>query len=108
MLSLRLAIPTRTFATILPRTPSRTPRKAFLDLDHFLQRQRVLALYRTIVRATNQIPDPNTRKEMRSFAREEFERNRGVQDLTHVRYLVSTGKDQFKTMQRYVDELVGR
>ncbi|MCJ1438742.1 hypothetical protein MMC27_008132 [Xylographa pallens] len=99
---------TRNIATISPRTASRIPRKAFLDLDHFLQRQRVLALYRTIVRATNKIPVSGTRKEMQTFAREEFERNKGVEDLTHVRYLVSMGKDQFKTMQRYVDELAGR
>ncbi|MCJ1379877.1 hypothetical protein MMC17_002980 [Xylographa soralifera] len=108
MLPTRPLTQTRAYATILPRTPSRIPRKAFHDLDHFLQRQRVLALYRTIVRATNQIPVSSTRKEMRSFAREEFERNKGVENLTHVRYLVSTGKDQFKTMQRYVDELAGR
>ncbi|MCJ1402780.1 hypothetical protein MMC11_006001 [Xylographa trunciseda] len=99
---------TRAYATILPRAPSRLPRKAFLDLDHFLQRQRVLALYRSIVRATNKIPVSSTRQEMKSFARDEFERNKAVEDLTHVRYLVSMGKDQFKTMQRYVDELVGR
>jgi len=99
---------TRTYASALPKTPSHLPRKAFLGLDHFLQRQRVLAFYRTIVRATNKIPVSSTREEMKSFAREEFERNKGVEDLRHVRYLVSTGKDQFKTMQRYVDELVGR
>lgn len=102
----RLAL--RTYTTILPRTPSRFPQRPLLDLDHFLQRQRVIALYRTIVRATKKISAPIMRQEMKSFAREEFERNKAVEDLTHIRYLVSTGKDQFKTMERYVDELAGR
>ena len=101
-------IPLRTYATvIISKRPSRFPQKRLLDLDHFLQRQRVLALYREIVRATHKIPASTTRDEMRTFAREEFERNKNVDDLTQIRYLVSTGKEQFKSMRRYVDELVG-
>jgi hypothetical protein len=47
----------------------------------FLQRSRVLSLYRTIVRATRRIQDPETRAETRKFARDEFERHRHVTDL---------------------------
>lgn len=99
-------IPLRTYATVISKRPSRFPQKRLLDLDHFLQRQRVLVLYREIVRATHKIPASNTRDEMRTFAREEFERNKNVDDLTQIRYLVSTGKEQFESMRRYVDELV--
>jgi hypothetical protein len=60
---------------------------------------------------------------MRDYARAEFERNRGVQDVVslsfqymhsfvsklisqaHVRYLLSAGKTEFDTMRRYIDEL---
>jgi hypothetical protein len=52
-----------------------------LSLDHFLQRSRVLALYRTILRGTKNIQDTQTRDETRKFARDEFERHRGVTDI---------------------------
>lgn len=76
-----------------------------LSLDHFLQRQRVISLWRDIVRATNEIPPSNTRDEMRQYARHGFERNRNVTDLTHIRYLISTGRTEFEGMQRYINEL---
>ena len=73
-----------------------------------MQRQRVLALWRDIVRATNKISVAGARKEMRAFARDEFERHRHVRDLTQIRYLISTGKEEFERMKRYVDELASR
>jgi hypothetical protein len=73
-----------------------------MSLDHFLQRQRVMSLWREVVRATNKINQEDTRLEMRNFAREEFERYRNIDDLEHIRYLVSTGKEQLKSMSRYV------
>lgn len=76
-----------------------------LSLEHFLQRARVLALYRTIIRATRRIPDPATRAETRVMARAEFERNRHVTDLDHIRFLLSTGKTEWENMERYIDGL---
>lgn len=85
-------------------SPSRF-RTSPLGLEHFLQRQRVLSLWREIVRVINKIPPSSTRNEMRHYARQSFERNRNVTDLTQIRYLVSTGKTEFEGMQRYIDEL---
>jgi Complex 1 protein (LYR family) len=98
---------------VLPLTMRVTPntmstsrfQKAPLSLDHFLQRQRVLSLWREIVRATNKIPRSNTRNEMRQYARQGFERNRNVTDLIQIRYLISTGKTELEGMQRYINEL---
>ncbi|KAL6863015.1 hypothetical protein ACO1O0_003259 [Amphichorda felina] len=85
-----------------------------LSLDHlqanshfreqFLQRQRALSLYRTILRGTKNIRDPATKAESRHFAREEFERHRNVTDLqkSHIRYLLSTGKTEWENMERYI------
>jgi len=101
-------LPTHTYATITPTSRFTRTRKPVLDLNHFLQRQRVLALYRSIIRATYKIPASSMRNEMKSFAREEFERNKDVQDLGHIRYLVSTGKEEFERVRRYVDEGVGQ
>lgn len=76
-----------------------------LSLDHFLQRARTLALYRTMLRGTLRIPDPTTRNETRHHIRAEFERHRDVTDLDHIRYLLSVGKTEWDGMQRYIDEM---
>ncbi|KAH6900311.1 hypothetical protein B0T10DRAFT_470215 [Thelonectria olida] len=99
--SVRLLTLSRGYAT--RRGPSRL--NGILSLDQFIQRARVLALYRTILRGTKRIADPSTKKESRKFARDEFERHRSVTDPAHVRYLLSTGKTEWEGMERYVDGL---
>ncbi|RJE23392.1 hypothetical protein PHISCL_04288 [Aspergillus sclerotialis] len=81
-------------------------KKPAVGLEHFIQRKRVLGLWRDIVRALNKIPPSSTKDELRSYARYEFERHRDITDLQHIRYLVSTGKSEFDTMRRYIDEQV--
>ncbi|KAI5921063.1 hypothetical protein F4810DRAFT_680059 [Camillea tinctor] len=95
---LRSATAFRSYAT----NPAKSRLGATLSLDHFLQRSRALSLYRTILRGTRRINDSTTRAETRSFARTEFERHRGVTDLTHIRYLLSTGKTEWESMERYI------
>ncbi|KAE8355606.1 complex 1 protein-domain-containing protein [Aspergillus coremiiformis] len=90
-------------ASVSRNQPSKL-RKPAISLDHFLQRQRVLGLWRDIVRALHKIPNSPMREELRNYARHEFERHRKVTDLQHIRYLLSTGKSEFDTMRRYVDE----
>ncbi|KAL4941151.1 hypothetical protein BDV06DRAFT_195048 [Aspergillus oleicola] len=85
-------------------TRSSKLRKPAISLDHFIQRQRVIAFWREIVRALNKIPNSPTRSELRDYARTEFERHRNVTDLQHIRYLLSTGKSEFDMMKRYIDE----
>lgn len=89
----------RTYATTT-RYPSRLPNKPPLSLDHFLLRQKVLAQYRTIIRACYKIPS-TMREEMKRYAKEEFKRQRDVEDLRIIRYLLSTGKVEF-------DRLIGQ
>ncbi|RAL15932.1 LYR motif-containing protein 2 [Aspergillus homomorphus CBS 101889] len=84
-------------ASISRSQPSKL-RKPTVGLDHFIQRQRVIALWREIVRALNAIPNSPTRDELRNYARNEFERHRDVTDLT--------GKAEFETMRRYIDEQI--
>src|SRR5690606_27444980 len=70
------------------RPPHPTPRYKHMALltrsMKFIQRSRVLSLYRTIIRATAQISDTKTRAETRAFVRAEFERHRGVTDLVRL------------------------
>ncbi|OCL12702.1 hypothetical protein AOQ84DRAFT_284626 [Glonium stellatum] len=70
-----------------------------LGLDHFIQRKRALALWRDIVRTIAAIPDQVTRNEMRQFARGEFEKHRDVNDIGHIRYLISSGKTEFDAIR---------
>ncbi|KAK4228132.1 hypothetical protein QBC38DRAFT_475762 [Podospora fimiseda] len=94
----------RTHSTSSSSSPSKLKKPA-LSLEHFLQRARVLSLYRTILRSSKRISDPNTKKETLRFVRQEFERNKNVTDITHIRYLLSTGKTEWEGMERYIDGL---
>ncbi|KAL2857151.1 hypothetical protein BJY01DRAFT_159136 [Aspergillus pseudoustus] len=81
-------------------TRSSKLRKPAISLDHFIQRQRVIALWREIVRALNKIPNSPTRSELREYARQEFERHRNVTDLQHIRYLISVRSHPHDCCQR--------
>ena len=91
----------RSYATASTRSSRLPSSKPPLSLDHFLLRQRVISLYRTIVRASHKIPPP-TREEMKKYAREEFEQHKAVEDLRKIRYLLSTGKTEFERLRKQV------
>ncbi|PMD24497.1 hypothetical protein NA56DRAFT_643066 [Hyaloscypha hepaticicola] len=93
----------RGFASQAKKRPSRLD--STISLDHFLQRGRALSLWRTIVRGCRRISDSNTREETLRFARDEFKRNKEVKDIVQIRYLISTGKTQWESMERYIDGL---
>lgn len=79
-----------------------------LSLPAFLLRQQVLSLYRTILRTTLPLPkSAPTRNELRDFARAELERNRRVDDLAHVRYLLSAGRAEVERLKGLVGGAVG-
>ncbi|KAJ5788290.1 Complex 1 LYR protein [Penicillium paradoxum] len=98
--------PSPHFLAAVARSQPSKLKKPAIGLDHFIQRQRVLSLWREIVRALIKIPPSSTRTELHRYARDEFERQRGVSDLQHIRYLLSTGKAEFETMRRYIDEQI--
>ncbi|KAK3110722.1 hypothetical protein LTR53_014700 [Teratosphaeriaceae sp. CCFEE 6253] len=78
-----------------------------LTLEHFVQRSRVLALWRGVVRTIYQIPPTSpTRAELLTYARGEFERRRAVHDLAHIRFLISTGKTQLESLRGNIGQHV--
>ncbi|KAK4186285.1 hypothetical protein QBC35DRAFT_501621 [Podospora australis] len=87
-----------------PQRPS-SKLGATLSLEHFVQRSRVLSFYRAILRSTRRISDPTTKADTLRHVRQEFERNKNVTDLGHIRYLLSTGKTEWESMERYIDGL---
>ena len=96
----------RLFAAVKSFKASRLPtnKPPPPSLEAFIQRGRVLALYRDILRNLFRIPK-GKRDEPIAYAKKEFARNKHVTDITQIRYLVSTGKTEFDTMSRYIDEL---
>ncbi|PVH84090.1 hypothetical protein DL98DRAFT_454187 [Cadophora sp. DSE1049] len=93
----------RSYASQARKRPTRL--ESTISLDHFLQRSKALSLWRSIVRGCKKISDPSTKAETLRFAKEEFVRNKGVKDITQIRYLISTGKTQWEIMERYIDGL---
>jgi hypothetical protein len=77
-----------------------------LSLEHFLLRSRVLSLYRSIARSLYTLP-ADKRRESLAYARGEFERNKHERDAGKIRYLISTGKGEWESMERYVREMRG-
>ncbi|KAN0128359.1 LYR motif-containing protein 2 [Lactarius tabidus] len=72
-----------------------------LTLRHFIQRQRVLNLYRRAIRASRAIPDPAARKETITWIRAEFERNRHITDLDLVEDKLSAGRRELGLVLSY-------
>ncbi|RCI12545.1 hypothetical protein L249_0292 [Ophiocordyceps polyrhachis-furcata BCC 54312] len=69
--------------------PSRPNLQPAQSLKHFLQRARVLSLYRTMIRGTARITNAQTKAETRKLLRDEFERHRHLHDLCSHRFLMA-------------------
>ncbi|KAL0967320.1 hypothetical protein UPYG_G00250740 [Umbra pygmaea] len=67
---------------------SRLPAAA-LTLKQFLQRQKVLGLYRNMMRTIRQVPDEGDRKYLRDWARDEFKRNKSATNQDAVRMMIT-------------------
>ncbi|KIW98692.1 uncharacterized protein Z519_00353 [Cladophialophora bantiana CBS 173.52] len=76
-----------------------------LSLDHFIQRQRVLALYRDILRSLYRHMSEPQRGESIAYAKGEFTRNKDVREIDRIRYLISTGKAEWDGVRRGVEEM---
>ncbi|KAI7861870.1 hypothetical protein BDF14DRAFT_237015 [Spinellus fusiger] len=73
-------------------------KKETLTLDHFLTRGRVISLYRQILRCTKGL-DKSDAREIRAWARSDFERSRHEVELDKIKSLLSSGKHQMHTLQ---------
>ncbi|KAG6850830.1 hypothetical protein H0H93_008133 [Arthromyces matolae] len=63
-------------------------------LKHFILKQKVLNLYRYVIRASRVIPDPVTRRETVAWIRSEFERNKHLTDVLTAPVLTPINWDQ--------------
>ncbi|KAI8820847.1 LYR motif-containing protein 2 [Fimicolochytrium jonesii] len=74
-----------------------------LSLDQFLTRQKVLTLYRSILRLSKHLP-PSDAAFVREWARSDFDRYRNVDvgDVDRIRMLLSQGMVQLRTLETSV------
>ncbi|XP_071391089.1 LYR motif-containing protein 2 [Centroberyx affinis] len=78
---------------------SRLPPAAF-SLKQFLQRQRVLGIYRNMLRAIRQVPDEGDRKYLRDWARDEFKRNKNATDQDAIRMMITQANNHLEELQQ--------
>ncbi|KAM4529996.1 LYR motif-containing protein 2 [Fundulus diaphanus] len=78
---------------------SRVP-PAALSLKQFLQRQRVLTLYRNMLRTIRQVPDEADRKYLRDWARDEFKRNKDATNQDAIRMMITQASNHLEELQK--------
>ncbi|XP_070705674.1 LYR motif-containing protein 2 [Pempheris klunzingeri] len=78
---------------------SRIP-PAALSLKQFLQRQRILGIYRTMLRTIRQVPDEADRKYLRDWARDEFKRNKNATEQDAIRMMVTQANNHLEELQK--------
>ncbi|XP_071755394.2 LYR motif-containing protein 2 [Centroberyx gerrardi] len=78
---------------------SRLPPGAF-SLKQFLQRQRVLGIYRNMLRAIRQVPEEGDRKYLRDWARDEFKRNKNATDQDAIRMMITQANNHLEELQK--------
>ncbi|KAL6485709.1 hypothetical protein MHYP_G00051010 [Metynnis hypsauchen] len=71
-----------------------------LNLKQFLQRQRVLGLYRSMLRTIRQVPDEADRKYLRDWAREEFKRNKEATNQDAIRMMITQANNHLEELRR--------
>ncbi|XP_034435544.1 LYR motif-containing protein 2 [Hippoglossus hippoglossus] len=77
---------------------SRLPLAA-LSLKQFLQRQKVLGIYRNMLRTIKQVPDEADRKYLRDWARDEFKRNRNATEQDAIRMMITQATNHLEELQ---------
>ncbi|XP_041660934.1 LYR motif-containing protein 2 [Cheilinus undulatus] len=78
---------------------SRIPTAA-LTLKQFLQRQKILGIYRNMLRTIRQVPDEADRKYLRDWAREEFKRNKNATNPDAIRMMITQANNHLEELQK--------
>ncbi|XP_042247007.1 LYR motif-containing protein 2 [Thunnus albacares] len=73
---------------------------AALSLKQFLQRQKVLGIYRNMLRTIRKVPDETDRKYLRDWARDEFKRNKTATDQDAIRMMITQANNHLEELQK--------
>ncbi|XP_037837656.1 LYR motif-containing protein 2 [Kryptolebias marmoratus] len=82
-------------------TVSRLP-SATLSLKQYLQRQKVLAIYRNMLRTIRQVPAEEDRKYLTDWAREEFKRNKTASNQDAIRMMITQASKHLEELQKSI------
>ncbi|XP_067009389.1 LYR motif-containing protein 2 [Anabrus simplex] len=77
--------------------------KVPLNLKQFMLRQRVLKLYREILRSIYKVPDESSKKELLQWARCDFEKHRHHTDEYTIKTLIFNGERSLKELQQTLE-----
>ncbi|XP_061602353.1 LYR motif-containing protein 2 [Cololabis saira] len=80
-------------------TVSRLP-PAALSFKQFLQRQKVLGLYRNMLRTIRHVPSEADRKYLTDWAREEFKRNKSATNQDAIRMMITQANNHLEELQK--------
>ncbi|KAL7388975.1 hypothetical protein ABVT39_024309 [Epinephelus coioides] len=80
-------------------TVSKLPAAA-LSLKQFLQRQRVLGIYRNMLRTIRQVPSEADRKYLTDWARDEFKRNKNATNQDAIRMMITQANNHLEELQK--------
>ncbi|PIA13085.1 hypothetical protein COEREDRAFT_11796 [Coemansia reversa NRRL 1564] len=69
------------------------------SFQRFIQRGKVLTMYRRFMRLTKRVPDSTTRKETRAWIRGDFERYKSESDPQRIDVLLAQASRQYKEME---------
>ncbi|GCC30756.1 LYR motif-containing protein 2 [Chiloscyllium punctatum] len=71
-----------------------------LNLRQFVHRQKVLSLYRKILKVIHQIPNEGDKQYLKNWARHEFKQNKNATDEDAVRMMLTHGNLQLKELEK--------
>nr|XP_027232856.1 LYR motif-containing protein 2-like isoform X4 [Penaeus vannamei] len=72
------------------------------DYSLFMLRTEALKLYRNILRQLNNLPDKEQRKEIKDWARSDFEAHRHHEDENTIRSLLYQGQKQLEELEKSI------
>ncbi|GAA98934.1 uncharacterized protein L969DRAFT_88977 [Mixia osmundae IAM 14324] len=83
------------------------PTAPFRSLDYFLNRGKVLSLYRAYIRSTRGLGDRQARIEAVQWVRHDFDRHRDESDMEKAKALLALGKRNLRTLSN-ASSLIGQ
>ncbi|XP_038655290.1 LYR motif-containing protein 2 [Scyliorhinus canicula] len=70
-----------------------------LSFKQFMHRQKVLSLYRKILKVIDQIPNEGDKQYLKNWARQDFKKNKNATDEDAVRMMFTHGNLQLKELE---------
>ncbi|KAJ1858577.1 hypothetical protein LPJ57_007018 [Coemansia sp. RSA 486] len=70
-----------------------------MDFRQFIQRGKVISMYRKFMRLTKRIADKQTRLETRQWIKEDFHRHAGQEDPARIDVLLAQANRHYKELE---------